>query len=381
MLQASEGRSGPGGTAVATNDDSAGGEVFPLGSDRGSETSSRLGFASLWQRLKQPPWRTFAVVGAILGVLGTTYLAWSPGERVTDGSHDRRTNGIWLRHGWLGDDAWFAANGRNPSDFRSTQASLPLAHQLASHGMAYVFPHLCPCTPEGALPGVDEAQTARFLDDFTGFSVVPWVGGVLGSHCFPESPGWRQTFVTSAVALLDRHPRLAGVQVNIEPLPSGSPGFLLLLEELRAALPTGKILAVAAYPPPTRWHPFVEVHWDDEYFRAVAQRADLMVPMLYDTAIRWPKLYERVVADWTAEVLRWSDPTPVLLGVPAYEDAETGYHKPRVENLHHALRGVHAGLQRSAQPPGNYAGIAVYCAWEMNEDKWATLRREFERFP
>lgn len=351
------------------------------GRDAAGKQAPTRSLHAVWQKLQQPPWRTFFVAGVVFACAGIAYLAWSPGERVTDGRHDRRMNGIWLGHGWLGDDAWFAENQRDPSKFRVPQTRRPLAHLLASHGMKYVFPHLCPCTPDGALPNEDAEQTERVLDDFADFAVVPWVGGVLNQHCFPESTEWRQGFAASVSQLLERHPRLAGVQVNIEPLPSGNSGFLLLMEELHAALPKDRILAVAAYPPPTRWHPFVEVHWDEDYYRAVAQRVDLMVPMLYDTAIRWPKLYESVVADWTSETLRWSDPTPVLLGLPAYADAGTGYHNPDTENLPHALRGVHAGLKRFARPPGNYLGIAVYCNWEMDDGKWDALRQEFERFP
>jgi hypothetical protein len=31
------------------------------------------------------------------------YAIWEPGERVIDGRHDLRSNGIWIQHGWLGD--------------------------------------------------------------------------------------------------------------------------------------------------------------------------------------------------------------------------------------------------------------------------------------
>jgi len=145
-----------------------------------------------------------------------------------------------------------------------------LADLIAEHRMKYLFPHLCPCESHGEIAKVDPAQTEKFLNHFSDFKVIPWIGGVLHNHCPPESPGWRKNFVASTVALLATHPRFAGVQINIEPLPSGNADFLLLLDELKAALPPGKILSVAAYPPPTRWHPFPEVHWDESYFHEVA---------------------------------------------------------------------------------------------------------------
>lgn len=319
------------------------------------------------------------LLAGILGLAGLAYLCWSPGRTIRDGRHDLRSNGIWLQHGWLGDDSWFQRNGRDKDLYRSDVKMQELASLLADHGMKYVFPHACPCRPSGAISPVDDVQAERFLDHFEGFEVIPWIGGVLDTHCSPESPQWRSNFVHSAAALLLAHPRLAGVQVNIEPLPSGSSDFLLLLEELRAALPPGRIISVAAYPPPTRWHPFPDVHWEEGYFRQVAGRSDLIVPMMYDTAVRLPKLYCHIMASWTADVIEWAGETGVLLGIPAYDDADSGYHFPSAENLEHAISGIHAGLSSFPEIPQNYAGTAIYCEWEMDVNEWVLFRKEFEK--
>lgn len=326
--------------------------------------------------LGKPPWRTLLLAGAVLGALGCAYGLWSPGERVLDGRHDRRTNGIWLQHGWLGDDAWFRSTGKDRSRFRDEARIRELAGLLGGHGIRYLYPHLCPCSGEGLIAPADDVQAERFLDGFVGFQVLPWVGGVLEGHCWPESPAWRSNFVASVCSLLRSHPRLAGVHVNIEPMPSGNRDYLALLDELRRAMPEGKLLSVAAYPPPTWLHPFPDVHWDEAYFREVARRADQLVPMMYDTAVRYPKVYRGLMAVWTSQVLRWSGTTQVLLGVPAYDDAGTGYHDPRVENLANGIRGIHGGLRGL---PVNYGGIALYCEWEMDWQEWDYLRCEFER--
>lgn len=101
--------------------------------------------------------------------------------------------------------------------------------------------------------------------------------------------------------------------------------------------------------------------------------------MAYDTAIRWEKPYQRLMADWTQEMLTWAGETPVLIGIPAYEDADSGYHHPKVENPANAITGMHAGLLRFNQRPSNYLGIALYSDWEMSEDEWRVVDERFGR--
>jgi hypothetical protein len=327
----------------------------------------------------RPPWRTFLALGAVAGAAALAWLIWSPGLDLRDGRHDLGTNGIWLSHGWLGDDGWFASGNRRAEipRYRSAEALAALAARLRRHGIADVFPHLCPARPDGRLPAVDDAQVERLLDALAGRRVMPWIGGVLGETARPAEPAWRAAFCASARDLLVRHPRLAGVQVNVEPCPSGDSAFLELLGELRRALPAGKRLSVAAYPPPTWWHPHRAVHWDEAYYRAVAARCDGLAVMMYDTGLRWQKPYRKLMADWTREVLAWSGDREVLLGLPAYDDANSGYHRPDVENLDNALLGIHAGLGSLGRLPAGYRGVAIYCDWEMDESEWALLRERF----
>jgi hypothetical protein len=332
---------------------------------------------NLWHHIKRPPLRTVLLLFVVPVFLGFAYLAWSPGKRVRDGRHDLDSNGIWIQHGWLGDDLWFSRNRRDKTKFRDDQKIQELTDLLASHGMKYVFPHLCPCSPDGRIAQVDPRQTERFLDHFKNFKIVPWVGGILNVHCSPESAQWRGNFVSSIIDLLRSHPRLGGVQINIEPMPSGNKGFLVLLEKLRHAMPGDKIISVAAYPPPTRWHPFPDVHWDEEYFRQVANRVDQLAVMMYDSAIKWQKLYQHLMSGWTSDVLSWSGDTMVLLGIPVYEDKGVGYHFPAVENLKNALLGIHAGLGKFNTVPENYTGVALYCEWEMDNQEWDYFASHF----
>jgi hypothetical protein len=336
----------------------------------------------LIEKLKRPPWRTVSMGIGFLVMLALAFALWRPGLVVRDGSHDRRHNGIWLGHGWLGGDDWFVINAKTNQipQFRSPSRIEELAQLLRRHHITDVFPHLCPAEPDGRLPSVHTEQVERFLDAFDGFRVMPWIGGPNGSSARLHKPEWRRAFLDNVGRLLTAHPRLSGVQLNVEPLTSGDNNFLLLLDEMRAALPREKVLSVAAYPPPTWWHPHEDVHWDETYFRAVARRCDQLAVMMYDVGQKIPKTYQRLTADWTEEVLAWSEGKSVLLGVPTYDDAAVGYHDPHVENVANALLGVHRGLSRRSIPT-NYQGIAIYCEWETSELEWQYLRENFLLLP
>ena len=328
--------------------------------------------------LLRPPWRTIIGGALLLAIFFGSYAAWQPGKDIQDGRHDLGRNGIWLSHGWLGADRWFVENGktnelekfRNPANIRA------LAALLKQHHITDIFPHLCPSDPYGKLPDVDDTQVERFLAEFHDIRVMPWIGGPAGASVRFANTKWRTTFIESITNLLTVHSGFAGVQINIEPLTSGDKDFLKLLEEIRAALPKGKLLSVAAYPPPTRWQPYADVHWDENYFREVARRSDQLAVMMYDTGVRVPKIYEHVMANWTSEVLTWSEGKPVLLGLPTYDDAEAGYHSPKVENLRTALLGIHKALNASPLPP-SYQGIAIYCEWETDTNEWNYFQDHF----
>jgi hypothetical protein len=333
----------------------------------------------IWQYIKKPYIRTFAVLIALLLISYIVYLVWTPGEDLIDGRHDLGKNGIWVQHGWLGDNDWFKRNGKSDKllYFRDENNIRKLAYLLEQNNITDIFPHLCPANSNGSIPPVDIEQTRRFLMIFEKFRVMPWVGGVLGENVHLSSPEWRKGFIQSISDLLNTYPQIKGVHINIEPCPSGNTDFLILLDEIRKIFPKDKILSVAAYPPPTIWQPYKEVHWEKDYFMQVASRADQLVVMLYDTALRSSKLYQDIVSKWTRETLEWSGNTSILLGVPLYDDPGVNYHYPDVENLPNALRGIHSGLKSFKSLPHNYQGLSLYCEWEIDESEWLYLKKHF----
>lgn len=332
----------------------------------------------LFQKIKRPPWRTIVPGCCLLVLVITGYLVWSPGLDIRDGRDDRNHNGIWISHGWFAANDWFVLNRvtNKISLYRDSAQIRNLAGLLRDHHITDVFPHLCPADERGRLPGTNTKQIEAFLDEFAGFRVMPWIGGPNGSQIRLGDKEWRANFIKSVLDLLATHPRLAGVHINIEPMTSGETNFLTFLDELRGALPKEKLISVASYPPPTRFQPFEDVHWSQSYFRQVSQRSDQMVVMMYDTALQKPKLYQFLMAGWTEEVLDWSGNTPVLLGVPTYNDEGVDYHNPKIENLGNALLGIHRGLAHQPLPP-NYQGVALYCEWETDTNEWQYFETHF----
>ena len=103
-----------------------------------------------------------------------------------------------------------------------------------------MFFRICaPACRIGRIAPVDDAQTELFLDNIGNRRVIPWVGGVLGKHVNLESASWRTNLAASVRDLLSRHLRLAGIQINVEPLPSGNRDFLTLLDLIRDTFPRG----------------------------------------------------------------------------------------------------------------------------------------------
>lgn len=309
------------------------------------------------------------------------YASWRPGVRSSEGKFDLGRNGLWLAHGWMADDGWFVAHRRDRNLYETPAARDRLRTTIIDNGITYVFPHLCPASRAGTLPAREPARIEALLDTLPDTKVLPWVGGVYERDCLLDSPAWRARFVAECAELLRQHPRLAGLHLNIEPMPDGTEVFLTLLEELKAAIGETKLLSVAAYPPPTRWHPHPDVHWSEPYYREVDRRCDQLVPMLYDTSLRFEKIYTWLVANWTSEIATWTDHAELLLGVPAYEDAGAGYHDPRVENLENALAGVNAALVDLGPRSSRVVGLALYADWTTSADEWALFRNRFRGAP
>jgi len=170
-----------------------------------------------------------------------------------------------------------------------------------------------------------------------------------------------------------------GVHLNAELIPNDDEAFIATLEALRVALPPDATLSTAVHalhltesvtsvPYPTMAH-----HWSADYLRRVAQNADQVALMAYDSGLPFPADYR----EWMAYQVRASADALAdidvnfLIGVPASEEL-TPSHNTTAESLANALFGLRAGLSASDSPQV-IDGLAVYPYWETSVDEWALL--------
>lgn len=320
---------------------------------------------------------------AIFLVAGVAFFWHDPNARpevalepAVHGRFDRGDNALWMRRFWI--------HGGAEADTDPAR----LATELRALGVRRVYPFLGPMDDRG-WPGwrdgdrirrYEPARARRFFEAMHAAApevrVIPWTGGNLTEDVHLHDTRLNAAFAEHAARLVLMG--AAGVHLNIEPLPDGTEAYLELLRQVREAIGPDAVLSVAAYPPTTPLHPFEEVHWSLEFTREVCGIADELAVMSYDTGLRSPGAYEALMADWTRDLLR-TLPTredggcDVLMGVPSYED-DALYHRPDVENVQHALRGILFGLSRE-ELPRPLTGVAIYASWTTDAAEWGTYER------
>jgi hypothetical protein len=310
---------------------------------------------------------------ALLLLLPMAWVSLSPAGDARPHPFNQDRNAVWLEHRWL----------ERRHDEREMEELLT---SLRARGVTYVYPHVIPFDREGGLPPHDREQMRRFLEVARrvapGMRILPWVGGL--------RVGWKRTRAGSVdLADLGQRQRMAaecrglidegfhGVHVNIEPIDDGNDDFLALLRSLRTAVGEGTLSLSAIRPGPVRVPLAPNFFWTAEYYARVAELADQVVVMAYDTAIPTPALYRRYLGYASSTVTRSVADSRararVLVGVPTYEG--TGLmHRAGVETPENALMGIVAGL-RGLGAGGTFEGVALYAEWTTDEGEWDVYER------
>jgi len=299
------------------------------------------------------------------------YVAFAPYGDLAPHPFNQNRNAVWLEHRWL----------EKP---HSVEEMEQLFRFLDHHGVVYAYPHLIPFDSAGRLPLHNREQMRAFLATARqvapNMKVLPWVGGLRVGYKRSKPGtidladlGQRQRMVAECRGLMDEG--FDGIHVNVEPVANGDDDYLALLRALRAAVGTGILSLSATRPGPMAPAFAPNFFWTADYYARIAETADQVVLMTYDTAIPTPALYRRYVgyaaAMVTADLAR-SSRARVLVGIPTYKDSGL-MHRKGVETPENALIGVVSGLRGRAG--GTFEGVALYAEWTTDPEDWAVYER------
>jgi hypothetical protein len=307
----------------------------------------------------------------VLAVAAGVYVAYAPYGDTAAHPFNQDRNAVWLEHRWL----------EKP---HSVEEMEQMFRFLDHHGIVYAYPHLIPFDGAGRLPLHNREQMRAFLASARqvapNMKVLPWVGGLRVGYKRSRPGtidlgdlGQRQRIVAECRGLMDEG--FDGIHLNVEPVANGDDDYLALLRALRTAVGTGILSLSATRPGPIAPAFAPNFFWTADYYARIADAADQVVLMTYDTAIPTPGLYRRYVAYAAATVtanLARSHRTRVLVGIPTYD--ETGLmHRKGVETPENALVGVVSGLR--GRTGGTFEGVALYAEWTTDPEDWAVYER------
>jgi hypothetical protein len=299
------------------------------------------------------------------------YAAFAPYGDLAPHPFNQNRNAVWLEHRWL----------EKPHSIEEMEQ---LFRFLDHHGVVYAYPHLIPFDSAGRLPLHNREQMRAFLATARqvapNMKVLPWVGGLRVGYRRSKPGtidladlGQRQRIVAECRGLMDEG--FDGIHVNVEPVANGDDDYLALLRALRTAVGTGILSLSATRPGPMAPAFAPNFFWTADYYARIADTADQVVLMTYDTAIPTPGLYRRYVAYAAAMVtadLARSSRARVLVGIPTYKDSGL-MHRKGVETPENALIGVVSGLRGRAG--GTFEGVALYAEWTTDPEDWAVYER------
>jgi hypothetical protein len=260
-----------------------------------------------------------------------------------------------------------------------------LAAEAQRRKLTYLYPFTAYLQQDGSF-SAPEAQSANFVKKYKQANpetrLLAWIGvPLLNTHSYGvqgwvdlTQPAIRRQITTYAARLI-KDTGFDGIHIDVETIWNDDQAFLTLLEELRAAIGPQALLSLATphwTPPPLDRLPWIStLRWSGAYYRAVAQRADQLVLMGYDSWIPDESLYRL----WLREQVRGIDlavrgtQAQFIVGISVSRELSRS-HIARVETLEAGLAGTCAAVQNQANPVGQPAGAALYASWAATDADW-----------
>jgi hypothetical protein len=303
------------------------------------------------------------------------YWGWAPAH-ISNPECTLDQNAAWISVDWTS----------QPAD---EAAVAELAANASARRFRYLFPFTTYLKADGEF-SPSYSHAAEFVRQFRRFNretyLLAWIGiglpirnqrglGIQGWVNLADQETRRK--ITSFVAMLVDEAGFDGVHLNIETVLTGDQDYLRLLDEVRQAIGSQRLLSVAS----NSWIdarlnqlPLINgIKWDDAYYQAVAGRVDQIAVMTYDSFLPHPALYRLWMREQIRGIGKSLEGTEVqlLIGISISRE-DTTSHRPHVENLQSGLAGVCAGLSVSPAAKQVAQGVAIYAAWEADAADWTT---------
>lgn len=272
-------------------------------------------------------------------------------------------NAVWLGHEWVDEN-------------KSLREIQGLVDQLKSAEIDTVFVHTGPILEDGTIDpetykyAINFIERAKKIEPKINYQA--WLGQIRGKIDLGDE-NVRHNIAKQCLILSDLI-GFDGIHFDIEPVWDEDEEFIELLKESREVLKDKKIsVALAEFIPGSliwfteKIHTFENVNSEVNY-ENVAQYADQVVVMVYDTGLSKEWVYRWLVKEQTIWVTNLLD-KEVFIGIPAYEEVKEGFN-PDVENMENGLRGIVSGLNNMRSDEEVFAGVAIYPYWEIESDEW-----------
>lgn len=306
---------------------------------------------------------TIAVIFILLGIFWFYVIGISANQ--PGSAYNKNHNAIWLGHEWVDE--------RKPYDEIED-----LIKRLENNGIDTVFLHAGPLNEDGKIDSSTYKYALYFIEKAKkldkNIKYQAWLGQIR-SKINLDDASVRHNVAKQALILTDLV-GFDGVHFDIEPVWDGDIHFIELLKETRELIAEEKTISVALaefIPRSFIWmvekiHKFENFNSETNYLN-VAKYADQIVVMAYDTGINEAWLYRWLVKEQTIWLTKILDGREVFVGIPAYDEVKKGFN-PEVENVENGIKGVVAGLNNFRSDYENFAGIAIYSYWEMDDLEW-----------
>jgi hypothetical protein len=243
-----------------------------------------------------------------------------------------------------------------------------LVQHLIACNVTYLFFNLANMNQNGAVDEnftVDTLLILRFnnFSDLHSFQYIAWTGTQNNPNALLSN------FTTAAINQTVASAYKAGFDgflIDIEPVPNGSPQFLTMLQDFKAAVnATDPALLIGANSMNLNWwEPYGRLWmWDTSYFQNVTSLVSFVSPMLFESGMTTPAMYQQFLIQQTALVAQFSK-APVIYEIPDWYGPNTTWHFPLAENISNAINAFQKYMNLSSEgvvpPLSKMLGLAIY---------------------